>query len=128
MPVYETSDVPGPDEAAADEPGTATSFAFSAAAPEGAVPDEAAIVIYSMVGTSTRASPLPLGTSSAFAVPVASDAYGSELAFASSLASGNTSDAFTAIVWVWLSATTFGSVSIRTCEMAFMAASSLLTS
>ena len=41
-PVYETSDVPGPDEAAADEPGTATSFAFSAAAPEGPVPDEAA--------------------------------------------------------------------------------------
>ena len=39
-PVYETSDVPGPDEAAADEPGTATSFAFSATAPEG--PDEAA--------------------------------------------------------------------------------------
>ena len=40
--MYETSDVPGPDEAAADEPGTATSFAFSAAAPEGPVPDEAA--------------------------------------------------------------------------------------
>ena len=31
-PVYETSDVPGPDEAAADEPGTATSFAVSATA------------------------------------------------------------------------------------------------
>ena len=33
---------PVPDEAAAGEPGTATSFAFSATAPEGPGPDEAA--------------------------------------------------------------------------------------
>ena len=39
-PVHETRDVLGPDETAADEPGTATSFALSAATPEAAVPDE----------------------------------------------------------------------------------------